>query len=288
MIENLLKKLNKEKTNLIAGPTASGKSELAVLIAKELGGVIVNADSMQVYNCWNILSARPSEEQLSSVPHLLYGHIHHEDDYSVGHWLREINNLLSSASRMIIVGGTGLYFNSLINGLADIPKITQETRQLSNKLSLNEMIKSIDYETLKGLDTKNKARVQRAWEVKMETGRSLRSWQKHTPLPLINFNQTDAIVLRTPSELLEKRIINRFDKMLQKGVLEEVGAMKKSWDPTKNYTKAIGGKEIISYLRHETDLELARTHSIIATRQYAKRQRTWFKKNASDWIIHEL
>ena len=288
MIENLLKKLNKEKTILIAGPTASGKSELAVLIAKKLGGVIVNADSMQVYKCWNILSARPSVKQLSSAPHLLFGHIHHKDDYSVGHWLREIDNLLSSESRMIIVGGTGLYFYSLINGLADIPKISQETRLLGNKLNLNEMIQSIDYETLKGIDPKNKARVQRAWEVEVQTGQSLKEWQKHTPPPLINFNQTDAIVLQTPSELLEKRIIHRFDQMLQKGVLEEVKKMQESWDPKKNYTKAIGGKEIISYLRNEIDLETTRRLSIIATRQYAKRQRTWFQKNMSNWIFHEL
>jgi tRNA dimethylallyltransferase len=176
-----------------------------------------------------------------------------------------------------------MYFNALLNGLANIPKISKATKQKANTLTINELLDSIDGETLVGIDNNNRARVQRAWEVQKETGESLKSWQKRTPSPLVQFNEVDAIVLNTPKKVLESRIVTRFDQMLKKGLVEEVRAMKDKWDTSKVYTKAIGAQEILSYIKNETDLKTAREKSIIATRQYAKRQRTWFKKNMTNW-----
>ncbi len=287
MLPDILKFLNKEKPILITGTTASGKSRLAISIAEKFGGSIVNADSIQVYNCWNILSARPPQKHLKSVPHFLYGHLDFTKHYSTGHWLREVKTLLKEPSRLIIVGGTGMYFNALLKGLADIPEISKKTKQKANKLTLNELIGSIDNDTLTGLDRNNRARVQRAWEVLEETGKSLKSWQKLTPSPLIKLNDVNAIVVNVPQKELEKRISTRFDQMLKTGAIEEVRAMMGTWDSSKAYTKAIGAREILSYLNNEIDLKTAREKSIIATRQYAKRQKTWFKKNMLNWQLYE-
>ena len=180
------------KPVLIAGPTASGKSQMALDLAARLDGVIINADALQVYSCWQSLSARSTSEDLARATHLLYGHIELAQDYSVGHWLRDVADqlqILQKAQKIpIIVGGTGLYFAALTEGLANIPPITAQTRALADARriagDLDAMCAELDPATLARIDKKNGVRVQRAWEVWHATGRGLSAWQDQTPAPL--------------------------------------------------------------------------------------------------------
>ena len=164
---------------LIAGPTASGKSALALAIAEARGGVIVNADALQVFANWRVLTARPPAADLARAPHALYGHVPGDADYSVGHWLRDLRPLL--ARRPIIVGGTGLYFTALTEGLADIPPVPPGIRTEANALPLADMLAALDPPTRDRIDGNNRARVQRAFEVLRSTGRGLAAWQQDTP-----------------------------------------------------------------------------------------------------------
>jgi tRNA dimethylallyltransferase len=174
---------------LIAGPTASGKSALALEIAETQGGVIVNADAIQVYENWRILTARPSEEDESRASHALYGHIAHDADYSVGHWLREVAPFLTGGQRPIITGGTGLYFTALTQGLADIPPTPPEIRSEADARvaedGFESLLAELDPETAARIDQLNPMRVQRAWEVLRATGRPLAAWQDDTPAPML-------------------------------------------------------------------------------------------------------
>ena len=169
------------KPVLIAGPTASGKSALALAVAERFGGVIVNADASQVYDCWRVISARPSAEEEARAPHALYGHIPYDEAYSAGQWLREVTPLLSGDLRPIIVGGTGLYFKTLTEGMAEIPPTPAAIRAQADAMPLPDLLAEVDPRTRAGLDTRNRARVQRAWEVERATGRSLAEWQAETP-----------------------------------------------------------------------------------------------------------
>ncbi|MDX8352038.1 tRNA (adenosine(37)-N6)-dimethylallyltransferase MiaA [Cognatiyoonia sp. IB215182] len=272
-----------DKPILIAGPTASGKSALALHIAKMQGGVIVNADALQVFDGWRILTARPDDADLAQAPHALYGHVPFDADYSVGHWLRDLAPLLDGPDRPIIVGGTGLNFHALTAGLAEIPATPDALRAHADTLLLSEMLAALDPETKAGIDTANRMRVQRAWEVQENTGRSLRNWQQATPPPLLPLDQTVAITLDAPKEWLNDRIARRFDLMLAEGALDEARAMLDHWDPNHLSSKAIGAPELIAHLKGEMSLEAAREAAIIASRQYAKRQRTWFRARQKDW-----
>ena len=162
---------------LIAGPTASGKSELALRIAERDGGVIINADASQVYDCWRVVTARPSAQDESHAPHLLYGHLAYDAPYSAGHWLREVTPLLNGPERPIIVGGTGLYFLTLTEGMAEIPATPAAIRAEGDQMSLEALSDALDDTTRMRIDMKNRARVQRAWEVLRATGRALADWQ---------------------------------------------------------------------------------------------------------------
>ena len=286
MINDILNSLDTEKPILIAGPTASGKSNLALTIANKLGGIIVNADSMQVLNCWKILSARPSTQDLLDANHFLYGHIGINDLYSTGHWLRDLKKVLKTPHRPIIVGGTGLYFNALLNGLAEIPEIKDSVKEIANELELEDMVQALDEQVKAKIDLKNRARVQRAWEVQEATGESLVHWQSKTPPPLMQLGEVNTVLIDIPKTELELNITKRFDQMLELGVLDEVKAMEADWDPKKVFAKAIGAPQLMSYLKKETDLRVARENSIIASRQYAKRQRTFFKKNMKEWKVY--
>ena len=181
---------------LIAGQTASGKSHLALEIAEKHGGIIINADAIQVYKNWRILTARPSSVDEAKIKHKLYGHIDGATDYSVGTWIKEVNEILSSNSRPIIVGGTGLYFSALTNGLVDIPEISEKIRlEADNRIKKNgfeSLIGEIDEETVKKIDKNNPMRVQRAWEVLRSTGRSLNSWHQETPKPTLDLSMCKA------------------------------------------------------------------------------------------------
>lgn len=277
-----------DKPVLIAGPTASGKSSLALKIAQEKGGVIVNADAIQVYDHWRVLTARPSVEDESIAKHLLYGHIPYTQNYSVGHWLRDIEPILSSDERPIIVGGTGLYFTALTEGLAEIPptptEIRQEADALREQSGFEVMLADLAKETLDRIDQKNPMRVQRAWEVWRATGRHIHDWQDATPPPLLPLEMTTPIVVDSDKDWLNSRIEQRFDKMLSEGALAEAENMLPNWDPSLLSSKAIGAPELIAYLKGEISLEQAREDATIATRQFAKRQRTWFRSKMKDWI----
>ena len=272
-----------DKPVLIAGPTASGKSALALQIAKAQGGVIVNADALQVFDGWRILTARPDDTDLEQAEHVLYGHVQYDADYSVGHWLRDVAPFLANEQRPLIVGGTGLNFNALTRGLAAIPPTPDTLRLHANGLPLDTLLGDLDPETISRIDTQNRMRVQRAWEVAQNTKRSLADWQDATPPPLLPLQKATCITLDAPKEWLNARIEQRFDRMLSHGALEEARHMLSTWNPDHLSSKAIGAPELIHYLQGKLTLQQARDAAVIASRQYAKRQRTWFRSRHKDW-----
>jgi tRNA dimethylallyltransferase len=277
--------ISREAPVLIAGPTASGKSALAMQLAARDNRLIVNADALQVYENWRILTARPSPADEAALPHALYGHIGREQPYSVGHWLREVTPLL--ARPVVIVGGTGLNFNALTRGLAEIPDTPPEIRAEADSRMQAEgrtvLLSELDPETAARIDPLNPVRVQRAWEVQRATGRGLASWQDDTPPPLLPLTDAQALVLVPEVDWLDARIAHRFAQMLTDGALDEARANLPDWDPRRPSSKAIGGPELIAHLRGEITLEDATVAATLASRQYAKRQRTWFRSNMDTW-----
>ncbi|GHF55989.1 tRNA (adenosine(37)-N6)-dimethylallyltransferase MiaA [Seohaeicola zhoushanensis] len=278
-----LPELRADMPVLIAGPTASGKSALALAIAERQGGVIVNADASQVYDCWRLITARPSVEEEARAPHRLYGHQPWDAAYSAGDWLREVAPLLREGPRPIIVGGTGLYFSALTGGMAAIPPVPPEVRAEADALNLDSLRAGVDPATLAGIDQLNRARVQRAWEVERATGRPLAAWQAETPPPLLPLEQAQPLVLDAPKDWLDPRIARRFDLMLEQGALDEVAAMRGRYDPARPSCKAIGVPELMAHLNGELTLAEARERAVVATRQFAKRQRTWFRARMRRW-----
>lgn len=276
---------------LIAGPTASGKTSLAIEIAEAQGGVILNADALQVYSGWRILTARPSDDELDRAPHQLYGHVDYADAYSVGHWLRDITPMLRGA-RPIIVGGTGLYFQALTQGLAEIPATPEDVRAAADARRLNgetdAMFAELDPDTQSRIDHLNPMRVQRAYEVLKTTGRGLAAWQDATPAPILPVEQCFPIVMDADRDWLNERIARRFHMMMDAGAVDEARAMLPDWDPARQSSRAIGAPEMIAHLSGEIDREAAIDSAIIASRQYAKRQRTWFRSKMSQWTPHIL
>lgn len=272
---------------LIAGPTASGKSELALRVAETQGGVIVNADAIQVYSDWRILTARPSIEDESRAPHALYGHVPGDRPYSVGDWLRDLEPLLNGSARPIIVGGTGLYFTALTEGLAQIPATPDDIRTTAMQRIETEghetLVAELDAETRNRIDTANPMRVQRAWEVLTSTGKGLAAWQDETAPARLPLSEVTAFVVNADKDWLTPRIERRFDQMLATGALDEARANRPTWSPTLPSAKAIGAAELMAFLDGKMSLEDARDRSTILTRQFAKRQRTWFRARMRDW-----
>ncbi|MBP1804245.1 tRNA (adenosine(37)-N6)-dimethylallyltransferase MiaA [Rubellimicrobium aerolatum] len=268
---------------LIAGPTASGKSALASRIAREGGGVVVNADALQVYEGWRVLTARPSAAEEAEVPHALFGHVGMAEPYSVGHWLREVAPLLEGARRPVIVGGTGLYLSALTEGLAEIPPVPPEVRAEGDSLPLGVLVAGLDARTAEGLDLRNRARVQRAWEVLRATGRGLAEWQADTPPPLLPLARAAALVLRPEVPWLDARIAARFGAMLEGGTVEEARALLPAWRERAPAFRALGAEEIRAHLLGRLTLEEARARAVLASRLYAKRQRTWFRSRMGAW-----
>ncbi len=283
-----LKALSPEQPVLIAGPTASGKSALALEIAAAQGGVVVNADALQVYENWRVLSARPPAEDEAQADHVLYGHVGRIQDYSVGHWLRDVRTYLNESPRPIIVGGTGLYFKALTEGLAEIPATPAALRDTANARVADEGFQALrdelDPETLSRIDALNPMRVQRAWEVMQATGRPLWAWQDDTPAPLLPLANCCPVVFDVDKDWLNERIARRFGLMLEHGALEEAQANLAEWNPDLPSSKAIGAPELIAYLNGDCTLNQAQEQATIATRQYAKRQRTWFRSKMKDWL----
>lgn len=271
------------KPVLIAGPTASGKSALALEIASRHGGIIVNADASQVFDCWRVITARPSAEEEAQAPHALYGHVPYDAEYSAGHWLREVLPLLNGADRVIIVGGTGLYFTALTEGMAEIPPTPPAVRAEGDTLPLEALRSGLDAETASRIDLQNRARVQRAWEVLKATGRPLASWQDDTPAPALPLPACTAMVLNSDKTWLEERIRKRFGMMLDRGAMAEIDAMRGRYDPDLPSCKAIGVPELMGYAEGRLTLEEAEERAAVATRQFAKRQRSWFRARMKGW-----
>ncbi|TXH99074.1 MAG: tRNA (adenosine(37)-N6)-dimethylallyltransferase MiaA [Pseudorhodobacter sp.] len=280
-----IRDISREAPVLIAGPTASGKSALAMEIAARDGRVIVNADALQVYACWRVLSARPSAAEEAALPHALYGHVGREEVYSTGRWLREVVALLDRP--VVIVGGTGLNFTALTEGLADIPAVPAAVRSAADARVAAEgfggLLAELDAATAARIDRRNGARVQRAWEVLRATGRGLAAWQDETPAPALPLADAEALVLRPDVAWLDARITRRFHAMMEEGALEEARAALPGWDPRLPSSKAIGAPELIGYLQGKSSLSEAVSAAILQSRRYAKRQRTWFRSRMADW-----
>lgn len=283
----LLDNIDATRPVLIAGPTASGKSGLALAIARAQGGVVVNADALQVWSCWRMLSARPSAADEAAAPHALYGHVAPGQDYSVGHWLREVAALLHTGIRPIIVGGTGLYLSALTEGLAEIPPTPPGLRALADRRLAAEgpaaLLAELDGPTAAKVDPLNPARIQRAWEVLAATGKGLAAWQAETPPALLPLSACTPLLIEAERDWLAERIDRRFAQMLAEGALDEVRAMLPHWDRAALWARAIGAPELVAYLQQKCTLEAATAAAQAASRQYAKRQRTWFRARMGQW-----
>lgn len=272
---------------LIAGPTASGKSALALDIAQEQGRAVVNADALQVFAGWPVLTAQPDAADRARAPHHLYGHVPVDGSYSVGAWLADVAPLLAWRPAPVIVGGTGLYLSALTEGLAAIPPTDPDIRAEADARMARDgraaLLDDLDPVTRARIDPLNPARVQRAWEVQRQTGRGIAHWQDDTGPPLVPPATAHLIQIAAPPAALTPRIAARFDAMLDRGALDEARAMAPRWNPALQSARAIGAAELVAVIRGETTLEAATEAAIIATRQYAKRQRTWFRRRMAAW-----
>ena len=281
--DRLPRRLDPGRPVLLAGPTASGKSALAVAIAEAQGRAIVNADALQAHAAFRILTARPDPRDEARAPHMLYGHVPWGAPYSAGHWLREVRPLLAARPAPVVVGGTGLHFTVLTEGLAAIPPVPPEVRARADAMEPDALLRGLDDETLARIDPRNRARVQRAWEVLEATGRGLAAWQAETGPPTLPLGRAHPLVLDPGRDALLPRIAARFDAMLAAGAVDEVRAVLPRWDAAMPAARAIGAAEIAAHLRGEITLEAAREAAIVATRRYAKRQRTWLRSRMGAW-----
>ena len=280
---------------LIAGPTASGKSAVALGLAARTGGVVINADSMQVYRDLRILTARPSETETAQAEHVLYGHVPGEADYSVGRWLFEAETALASARQAgrlaIIIGGTGLYFRALTVGLSAIPAIPEairaQVRSDAEPLAagaLHAKLAAIDPVTAARLKVNDRQRIVRGLEVMAATGRSLTAWQAETGAPLLDPAHCARLVLDPERETLNRHIDARFDAMIEEGALDEVGALLARGLPQdRPILKSLGVPALARHLMGDTGLAEAVSAGQQDTRRYAKRQQTWFRTQMPDW-----
>lgn len=278
---------------LIAGPTASGKSRLALELAESIGGTIVNADSMQGYSVLDVLTARPSAEEMRRAPHFLYGHVDPRTAYSTGAWLRDVIALSDrgrlSGTRPIFVGGTGLYFRALEEGISEMPGIPQNVRErwryeLADKGAdkLHRILMREDPRVAMMLKAGDGQRIVRALEVLQASGRSILDWQADRGKPLIDRASASFVVVEPDRAELVARIDRRFDGMVGAGALEEVNALAAmKLDPQLPAMKAIGVRELSAALAGEIAMADAIERAKIATRQYAKRQSTWFRHQLS-------
>ncbi|WP_420028842.1 tRNA (adenosine(37)-N6)-dimethylallyltransferase MiaA [Metarhizobium album] len=279
---------------LITGPTASGKSALAVRLAREHGGVVINADSMQVYDTLRILTARPSEDEMGGVPHLLYGHVPARETYSTGAWLRDVTALLprlrAQGRLPVFVGGTGLYFKALTGGLSQMPEVDQDVR-CSVRLKLRDLgpealfrdLMERDPQVAGTLNPQDGQRIVRAIEVLDSTGRSISTFQQTAGPMVIDPDRARKIVVLPDRTVLHDRINRRFERMLEEGAVDEVRALLALDLPADvPVMKAIGVSQIAGLLRGELDRAAVIESGAAATRQYAKRQMTWFRNQMDD------
>jgi tRNA dimethylallyltransferase len=282
-----------QKVILIAGPTGSGKSEIALRLAKKINGEIINTDSMQVYKEIKILSARP--ENYFNISHYLYGNISVKNNFSAGEWLKKVKlnlkKITNKKKQPILVGGTGLYFKLLTEGISNIPKIPDSIRTKARKLNAklgndkfyNLLIKldPLVHNKIKKNDTH---RLIRAYEVMIFTKKSLFNWQKNNKNHFSKY-QFVKIYINPENNFLQKLLRLRLKKMFELGAVDEVKKFSKlNLNPSLPANKILGIQEIKKYLAKKTSLEQAFEETFIRTRRYVKRQRTWFRGHMKDWI----
>ena len=280
---------------LICGPTASGKSALALELAKEFGGVIVNADSMQVYAELRIVTNRPSPEEEAAAAHRLYGVRPAREPYSAALWLADVRAALAEAERHgglpVLTGGTGLYFKALTEGLSEIPEIPEAIRAHYRLAAtkrppedLHAELLRRDAQTAARLHPSDPQRIVRALEVLEATGRPLAEWQAQKQPPLLPLYQTYPIAMTLDRSELYRRCDARFDSMLAQGAIEEAHVIAAlGLDTALPAMRAVGLPQLLSYVRGETPLSEAAAAAKMSTRHYAKRQLTWIRSNFSTW-----
>lgn len=285
---------NTPRLTLIAGPTASGKSRLALDMAEKTGAVIVNADSQQLYADLRILTARPSIEDESRAEHRLYGVADAAESWSVGRWTRAVMPLLEELTAQdrpaLLVGGTGLYFNALTRGLADIPAVPDAVRDtvqaaydLEGEAAFRRRLAEVDPTAAAAITPGDRQRLIRALAVAQATGRSLSDWKAATK-PLLAPGSYEALVVEPPRDRLYAACDVRVSQMIQNGALDEVRALlARNLDPTLPAMKAVGVPELAAHLSGRTSLDQAIAAIRLSTRHYAKRQLTWFRNQTPNW-----
>jgi tRNA dimethylallyltransferase len=279
---------------LLAGPTASGKSKLAIHLAKKLNGEIINADSMQAYKEFSILSSRPDKQEVKKVKHHLYGFISVQKHFSAGEWLnlakKKIANCHKKKKIPIIVGGTGLYFNTITKGISKIPAIDKNTRKKTRNLFKNLGYKKFYKELIK-IDPKSKDKIlstdsqrsQRAYEVYIKTKKSLFDWISNTKFEFSGY-EINKIFIDIPRDELLKKISSRTEKMFSKNCVDEVKKFNLlKLNKSLSANKLIGVREINDYLMKNINLDKCKELINIKTRQYAKRQNTWARGHMKNW-----
>lgn len=279
---------------LIAGPTASGKSAHALQLAEQIGGEIVNADSMQIYAGLRVLTAGPSPEEVARAPHHLFGVVDAGVGWSVGRWLEAATTTLSEIAARgrpaIVVGGTGLYFRALTHGLADVPPVPETQREISGLLyaargetEFREILKTLDPQAEARIEVGDRQRLVRAHAVAIATGKPLTAWQTDTK-PTLQPGSWKGLVLDPPRADLYGRCDARLAVMIEHGALDEVRAMEaRGLDPSLPALKAVGYRELAAHVRGEATLDQALEAARQETRRYAKRQLTWFRNQTPDW-----
>ena len=284
----------KSKIILISGPTASGKSKLAIEFAKKINGEIINADSMQIYKELKILTARPIKENINKIKHHLYGFQSCKNEFSTGEWLKlvkkKINEIRNKNKIPILVGGTGLYFKALTDGLVKIPnipsKIRNKIRNIQKKIGQKKFyikLLKVDKSVKNKIDPTDVQRSLRAYEVIFFTKKSIFEWYKKTKS---HFKRDEffKIYIDYPKDELINKISNRVDQMIKDGAVKEVKDFKKlNLKNDSNINKVIGIKEIKDFIDKKTSLKEMKLNIVIKTRQYAKRQRTWSRGQMNDW-----
>jgi len=271
---------NAGRAVLIAGPTASGKSALALAVAENLGGVIVNADSMQVYRDLRIITARPTADDEIRAPHELYGFVDAAENYSVGRWCRDVEETLR------------LYFKALTSGLAAVPPIPADIRadvrgrlQQEGAPALHAELMRLDPATAQRVTANDRSRISRALEVVLATGRALSDWHREGLPPLIDPARAVKVFITCERKELVRRIEVRFDAMIKSTALDEVRRLaERRLDPALPAMKAHGVPWLIRHLNGEISREEAIAGAVMDTRRYAKRQLTWFRNQMNDWI----
>lgn len=280
---------------LIHGPTASGKTALAIEVARKLGGEVINADSMQVYRDLQVISARPTEEEMDGVPHHLFGYVDAAARYSTGEWLEAARAVLKKLQRQnkhaVIVGGTGLYLLALTQGLSDIPPVPDDIRAEVKQISdtegadgLRARLAPHDPDLAERLGTGDKQRLARAYEVWLATGRPLSDFQTERQPPVLKDGEWVGYALTPPRSALYKKIDRRFEGMLMQGAMAEARALvARDLDPELPAMKAHGMPWIAAFVRGEISAEEAAENAKRDTRRYAKRQFTWIGRQFPFW-----